>query len=121
MARILIVEDDQGVRDLLGRVLGAKHYVVQTRNGREAIEAFDRNRPDLVITDQNLPGMKGDEIILELRSRSPEQKIIAMTGVDHAVPSVDSDVDEVFLKPMDLDALEEAVERLLAESAGERP
>ena len=86
MAGILIVDDDDGVRYVLRRVLAAGHDVIEARDGEEALRIYHREKPDLVITDLSMPGMNGDELIRKLKSCSPAPGIIAMTGVEYALP-----------------------------------
>jgi len=84
---ILIVEDHDDARTamaiLLGR-LGAN--VLQARNGLEGLEAVKNSRPDLVITDLQMPRMNGFELLREIRSLRPEAggttPMIAMTALD---------------------------------------
>jgi len=81
MKRVLLVEDEKSFRDLVKHVLGMDGFHVRTAsNGLEALEHVRRSRFDLVITDTIMPGMEGIEMILELRSISPDTKVIAMSG-----------------------------------------
>ena len=113
MASILIVDDDDGVRHFLSRVLSTRYRVLEARDGHEALHQFRLKRPDLVITDLNLTGMNGDEIIRELRGRSPATSILAISGVDFALRVVEPEADRVLQKPLDVNELEEAVAGLL--------
>ena len=81
MARILVVDDDQSVRLLLRAVLERRGYsVVEAENGKEGLQALSGEPTDVVITDIQMPGMDGLEMILELRGTLPTARIIAMSG-----------------------------------------
>jgi CheY-like chemotaxis protein len=81
MARIIIVDDDRYVRDVLRLFLkGAGHDVVEASNGAEGICAFQRQSSDLLFCDLHMPVKGGLETIRELRRDFPDAKIIAMTG-----------------------------------------
>jgi DNA-binding NtrC family response regulator len=81
MAAILVVEDDELVRQAIGRVLALeRHEVITVENGRLALEVLDRRPFDLVITDLIMPEKEGLETITELRHRHPGLKVIAVSG-----------------------------------------
>lgn len=81
MARILLVDDDDAVRDVLRKALvGAGHEVEEAANGALAVAAYRRQPAELVITDLVMPEKDGLEAILELRRFDPAVKIIAMSG-----------------------------------------
>jgi two-component system, NtrC family, nitrogen regulation response regulator NtrX len=85
--RILIIDDEHGVREVLRLMLESGGYAVQTAaNGYEGVELFRKNGADLVITDILMEGMDGVETIMELRLISPDVKIIAISGGDHVAP-----------------------------------
>ena len=81
MARILLVEDDEAVRDLLRKTLVSAGYdVEEAPNGVVAVAAYRRQACDVVITDLVMPEKDGLEAIMELRRLDPAVKIIAMSG-----------------------------------------
>ena len=81
MPRILVIDDDQPLRETLARVLaGAGYETDQAADGNAGLAACARHRPDLVITDIIMPDREGIETILELRRRSPDLPVIAMSG-----------------------------------------
>jgi len=83
MARILIIEDDLGVRSMLRKVLeGAEHEVIEAGDGKKGLDLFRQKAVDLVITDIVMPEKEGLETILELRQADPAVKIIAISGGD---------------------------------------
>jgi DNA-binding NtrC family response regulator len=81
MSSILLVEDDDQVRTLLKLLLtNAGYLVCEARNGKGVNDLYQQHQPDLVITDLIMPEKEGLELIMELRSRDPKLKIIAMSG-----------------------------------------
>lgn len=81
MARILVVDDEVGIRTLVRNMLVRDgHEVTTARDGVEALQVVDREAIDLVITDLIMPEKEGVETITELRRRFPAIKIIAMSG-----------------------------------------
>lgn len=81
MARILVVDDEVGIRTLVRNMLVRDgHEVTTARDGVEALQVVDREAIDLVITDLIMPEKEGVETISELRTRFPAIKIIAMSG-----------------------------------------
>lgn len=81
MSRILVIDDDPHVRDILRRMLERQGYeVLAAANGREGIRLFRNQVPDLVVTDILMPEKEGLETIRELRQESPDVKIIVVSG-----------------------------------------
>jgi CheY-like chemotaxis protein len=81
MAKILVFDDEPSILLMLKKMLEkAGHEVDLALNGREGIALFEKNKPDLLITDIIMPEKEGLETILELRKRYPELKIIAISG-----------------------------------------
>lgn len=79
--RVLLVDDDDEVRGVLGRLLTRAGYdVEEVADGGEALAAHARQRPDVVLTDILMPGCDGIELILALRRRDPDATIVAMSG-----------------------------------------
>ncbi|MDB6130795.1 MAG: Response regulator, CheY-like receiver [Verrucomicrobiales bacterium] len=81
MSRILLIEDDDSFRTMLGKTLTYfGHTVIEARNGKEGLELFPQACADLVITDLLMPEKEGLEVLMELRKMRPSAKIIAMSG-----------------------------------------
>ena len=79
--RILVVDDEQGVRDMLREAVGVFGYDVATADcGAEALERFLRESYDLVLTDLMMPGMSGWELSAQLRAADPGLPIVILTG-----------------------------------------
>ena len=81
MARILIIDDDKMVLNMLRQVLeGAQHTVVEASNGEVAMRLWREHPADLIITDILMPEKDGLEVIRELRRECPTVKVIALSG-----------------------------------------
>ena len=86
-ATILLVDDDDGVRRILRKVLEAKPYrVLENGQPRSACAMFDAdpNAIDLVVTDLKMPGMSGQEVVRHLRTNHPDRdvRLVCLTGRD---------------------------------------
>lgn len=87
MASILIVDDDELFSEMLVKMLlKLDHAVVHAPNGREALELYHPETIDLIITDLVMPDKEGVELIIDLRKRDPDVKIIAMSGGGRMTP-----------------------------------
>ncbi len=81
MARILIIDDEDELRSLLRQMLEhAGHEVSEAVNGAAGIEIYERDAPDLIITDIIMPEQEGVETIIALRRADPALPIIAISG-----------------------------------------
>jgi len=108
---ILVVEDNQALRDLYRSTLRAAGYaVVGVEDGLDALRVIEGGTPRAVVLDLALPRLGGREVLDDLRSNAATQRIpvIIVTGTDH------SDIDPkhfacVLTKPVSADALAEAV------------
>ena len=106
----LVVDDQDIPRNYVARALRDAGYdVAQARDGIEAIEQLHTACPDLLITDNRMPGMSGDALIAEARDRVPELAILRISGGgDGEHPRAPT-----LYKPFDPDALLAAVQELL--------
>lgn len=81
-AKVLIADDVLEIRQLLQIILQTKYDVIVARNGEEAWELFNAERPDIVLTDVVMPRMKGDELCkrIKLQSFAPHTPVVLITG-----------------------------------------
>ncbi len=94
MARILIADDEEAIRDLVKEVLSAeKHEFLLAENGTQALELLRSKGADLAIIDRNMPGLSGIDVVKVIRStpKLDKVKILMCTAA-----SVTSEIDEAF-------------------------
>ena len=121
MAKILIVDDEKFIRDALIELIELEgHEAAFAKDGRQALQVFQEQIPDLVITDLIMPEKEGLELIREIRKISNDVKIIAISGGSRylepsnqlkAAELIGADV--CFTKPLDIYSLKTAVNTLL--------
>ena len=81
MANILVIDDEEGIRRVIGKVLVREgHDVLEAPDGKVALELLQDNPPDLVICDLFMPEMDGVEVLRELRRDYPELQVVAISG-----------------------------------------
>jgi len=124
--RVLVVEDEEGIRDLLEAALTANGYSVRSfPNGEEALAADDAQTYDTAIVDIRMPGMNGLEVSRALHERDPDLPVIIVTAhadLDTARDSIRLGAYDYIAKPFDIDdvmiSVARATERraLLAEN-----
>ncbi len=116
--RILVIDDDRYVQDSLRRLLQFDSHQVQlASSAQEALELVAKSTYDLVMTDYEMPGVKGDQLALNLKAVAPNQPIILMTAYGEQLRSVSNPltgVDFVLGKPFKLDDLRQAISQVLA-------
>ncbi len=122
-ARLLIVDDDEDMRNLLERWFKSEGAVPDTaRDGRQALERMDQERPDLVITDLVMNGMDGLKLLTEIHRRDPIMPVIMVSGqavIADAMKAAHLGVSAFLTKPLERDELFEAMNSAL-ESSGSR-
>jgi CheY-like chemotaxis protein len=80
-ARILVIDDDESVRNILSQMLRAKGYQAEVASGgEEGIERFKKEKFDLVFTDLGMPGISGWEVGKTIKSLNPKVPIAMITG-----------------------------------------
>ena len=102
--RVLVVEDDDAITDVLRRTLRQEgHEVRASADGVEALRAAEEFVPDLVILDLGLPGLDGVEVCRRLRAESdvPILILTARTDLDDRVVGLDSGADDYLVKPFE--------------------
>src|SRR3954470_3133859 len=104
MARILVADDEPGLREFITDSLELDdHTVVPAKDGREAARLLDERGFDLVITDLKMPGLSGMDLLRKVRAEQPEVEVIMMTAhgtVDNAVEAMKLGAFEYLQKPL---------------------
>jgi DNA-binding NtrC family response regulator len=117
--RILVVDDEEQMRDLLAKVLERKGYQVSVcGDGAEALAFLEREPADLVITDVRMPGLNGMEALRAIKELNPEIVVLIMTAfgsIDQAVQAVKEGAYDYINKPFKIDEILLTIEKALAE------
>jgi two-component system response regulator MprA len=121
--RILVVDDDRKLRDMLRRALeGAGFEVDAAEDGGRALAALSARAPDLVVLDVLMPGVDGLGVARRLRDRGDATPVLMLTARD-AVPDrvagLDAGADDYLVKPFSIDELLARIRALLRRSHGE--
>ena len=112
---ILLVDDESDIREILSLPLCDLGYrVSEAETGDQALEIFRALQPAIVLTDIKMPGMDGIELLQKIKHENPETEVIMITGhgdMELAVRSLKNDATDFITKPINVDALEIAVQR----------
>ena len=123
MKRILVIDDDMQMRQMLRQTLEQAGYeVVEAPDGMEGLKLYCQAPTDLIITDIIMPEKEGVETIIELKRDFPDVKIIAISGGSRALEAQNClsyvrglRVAHVFTKPFDRKELLDAIQKLLGD------
>ncbi|MCA0200668.1 MAG: response regulator [Proteobacteria bacterium] len=120
MAKILLIEDQAFTAKILETVMtSAGHTVTVVMDGEKGLEAFEADRPDVVITDIILPKMNGLAVISAIQAKAPRVPVIAMTGgsstsqYSYLDKARELGALDVFRKPVAAEQLLSAIKRLV--------
>ena len=122
MARILVIDDDEQILDMLYESLTREGYdVLRASNGEQGMRLYREEPVDLIITDLIMPEKEGIETIIELRQDFPDVKIIAISGggrtgtKDYLHMAKIFGVQRTFTKPVAREQLLDAIRELIKE------
>lgn len=111
--RILVVEDEPNIREVLAAYLAEDgHKVELVANGVEALDHFEPSRFDLLLTDYSMPRMNGDLLAAEIRARDPKIRIALLTGFGASLPqgaSLRLEIDAIISKPFTFETLRQGI------------
>lgn len=120
MPRILVIDDDEAVREVMQMMLEELGHVVEVASeGEEGLRKHEKTPADIVITDLHMPGKNGFETLKELRESAEDVKVIAMSGADtymverNLESSRINGADGTLQKPFEFPDLIAAIERVL--------
>ncbi len=116
ISNILIIDDEPVVRNLIKEILGEKHICVTANSAEEALQILKTQKFNLVLTDINLGGMSGIDIIPLIHSSAPDTVIIMISGertIESAIQAMRIGAFDYIGKPLDLDHIEIAVTRAI--------
>src|SRR5205085_7904402 len=121
--RLLVVEDDTGLRDVLRRALSLAGYEVRlSGDGAEALAEVSATVPDAVVLDVGLPDIDGLEVCRLLRrerNRVPVLMLTARDAISDRIDGLDAGADDYLVKPFDIDELQARLRALLRRAGGE--
>lgn len=107
MATVLIIEDEEGIQQLLKRVVSMLgHAVHLAGNGADAISLAQQHEPDLIITDLSLPGKpNGIDLVRALRALKPDRPLVVTTGytIGDRMDAIEAEgIRHILGKPFDI-------------------
>lgn len=122
MASVVIIEDEQRIRELVARVLADRgHDVESTSTAMEGLQAVVRISPELVILDMGLPDLDGSELLKMIRAVSEVPVIVATARNEDrdVIRTLDAGADDYLVKPFSIDQLEARVRAVLRRTGSE--
>jgi two-component system, NtrC family, sensor kinase len=115
MTKLLIIDDEAGIRKVLSLSLASDGYDVLTApGGEEGIELFEKESPSIILTDIKMPGMDGIEVLKQIKEQSPDSEVVMITGhgdMDLAIEALKLDASDFLNKPIKDAALSVALKR----------
>ncbi len=120
---ILVIDDEEIVRDMLTKVLEEEGYSVDTaQDGKSAIKICEKQHFDAALIDINLPDINGTDLLGKLKAIRPKMVRIIITGhpsIENAVKAVNEKSDGYILKPFDIPQLLETIKKMIDEKTNE--
>ena len=115
MNKILLIDDEPDIVRVLSMSLRADGYdVIPAHSGIEGVEVFEKERPDIVLTDIKMPGMDGIEVLKKVKSIQPQSEVIIITGhgdIDNTIEALQYGASDFINKPVRDEALSIALKR----------
>lgn len=116
MADVLIVDDDDVIRETLLELLEGNYQCQEASTAEEALRKLQAQPFDVVLTDISMPGLSGSELMQRARELYPETPVIIMSGLsdqEQAHSLINSGAFDYLLKPFRLEVVEESVKRAI--------
>ena len=117
MATLLIVDDDNLIRDTLHELLSPSHECHTADRAEQALAYLDIETYDVVLTDISMPGLSGRELLDYIRVKHAATPVIVISGLSNEADAkeiIDAGAFAYFAKPFNLDEIEEAVVRAIS-------
>jgi DNA-binding NtrC family response regulator len=114
MPKILVVDDDDTIRDTLYELLSEEYLCQTAETAEKAFAKLDADFYDVVLTDISMPGLSGLELLGHVRQKFPNTPVIMISGIgdqDHAQDLIKLGAFDFLLKPFSLDVVEKSVKR----------
>jgi len=120
LKKVLVIDDDSDILDLLEKILMNEGYEVFTEGSAEAgLKSFELNSPDLIFTDIELPGISGLNFLEKIKNENPALPVIVITGTGTMHTAIDAaqfDAFEYVEKPLEVDIIKETARRAIEAS-----
>jgi two-component system, NtrC family, response regulator PilR len=116
MAAILVVDDDETIRDMLYDLFEENHRCHLAETAEQAFSYLETEHYDVILTDISMPGLSGLELLGYVRQSQPDTPVIVITGIqdqEHAQGLLKLGAFHFLLKPFRLEAVEESVEKAI--------
>jgi two-component system chemotaxis response regulator CheY len=118
MPRVLIVDDAQFMRLRCARLLSEQGYeVTEAQNGREAVEIYEKLRPDVVLMDITMPEMDGLTALRQIKQIDPGARVAMLTALGQqgvVLEAVKAGARDFIVKPFEAERVLAAIQRLLS-------
>ena len=122
--RILVIDDDDSVRKVLGAALEDEGYAVEfAETGGQAIEKSNAAFFNMALIDIRLPDMEGTRLLTDLKETTPKMRKIIVTGypsMQNAIEAVKAGANDFIVKPFKMEMVLETVKKHLAQQQSER-
>ncbi len=113
--QILLIDDEQGIRNVLRITMEAAGFgVILASDGESGLSLFHEHHPQIVVTDIKMPGIDGIEVLKKIKQARPETEVVMITGhgdLDLAVKSLKHEASDFITKPIDINVLEAALKK----------
>ena len=123
-ARILIVDDDESIREVLTSILTDEGYVVEAVDtGEKAVKATHEKFYNLALIDIRLPDIEGTKLLTKLKDTVPKMRKIIITGyptLQNAIEAVNKGADAYIIKPIDMEETLKVIREQLQKQAEEK-
>ncbi|MCU0821687.1 MAG: response regulator [Spirochaetes bacterium] len=115
MMKILLIDDEESIVNILTISLKSDGYeIISSYNGRDGVEKYKKESPDIVITDLKMPGVSGLEVLKRIKEINPDAEVIIITGhgdMDSAIEALEYGASDFINKPIKDSALAIALSR----------
>ncbi|SRR6266550_2452239 len=116
MPRVLLVDDDETIRDTLYELLSGDYVCQTAETAEKALARLEADQYDVVLTDISMPGLSGLELLGHVRQQFPDTPVIIISGIgdqEHAQGLIKLGAFDFLLKPFSLDVVEKSVRRAM--------
>lgn len=116
MPRVLVVDDDETIRDTLYELLSEDYLCQTAETAEKAFARLEADTYDVVLTDISMPGLSGLELLGQVRQKFPSTPVIIISGIsdqEHAQGLIKLGAFDFLLKPFKLEVVEKSVKRAI--------